>query len=419
VTGRDVLARPTAGLLLRRLLETPGIEAAIRSLDGRALGRIIENVGLEDAGEIVAFATAGQLERVFDGDLWRSAAPGQDEAFDAERFALWVEVLLEHGDDFAAGRVAAMSEDLVALALHRLLLVLDADSIAVGLPNLENGRLIDKALESAPTFELDELLLVGLDHRRFDVVTTLLVALDKEHRDLLRRLLERLRDLDDLRIEEDGGLYEVLSAGESLAEDVAGEREDRRAREGYVAPSLARSFLARARLEGLDDEPDPVARIYFREFEPRAGGPAATGGRAALAALPEGIPGDTGPGRAGRLTAALAVLLESDPEAHDRVLAELSFLANALVAGHGVRGRALRPAEAASAALEICELGLGRKPWDPARVGAVALFRRGWRLLHDPPRRARKNAGDAAPPLRERLDIRGAKAGRDPEKAGR
>jgi hypothetical protein len=401
------------------MLEVPGIESAIRSLDGRELARIVESVGLEDAGEIVAFATAGQLERVFDEDLWRSAAPGGDEAFDAGRFALWLEVLLEHGDDFAAGRVAAMSEDLVALALHRLVLVLDVDFLAVGLAHLEDGRLIDKALESSQSFELDEFLLVALDHRRFDAVAAVLVALDKEHRDLLRRLLERLRGLDDARIEDEGGLYEVLTAGESLAEDVAGEREDRRAREGYVAPSLARSFLARARLEGLDDEPDPAARIYFREFEPRTGGPGAVGGSAALAALPEGIPGDTGPGRAGRLAAALALLLESDPQAHDRLLASLSFLANALVSGHGVRGRAMRPAEAASAALGVCELGLGDDPWDPARLDAVALFRRGWRLLHDPPKRLRQGDAEAVSRLRERLDIPGANARRGREKAGR
>jgi hypothetical protein len=409
MTGRGGLSRPTAGRLLRRLLETPGIEAAIRTMDGRDLGRIIESVGLEDAGEIVAFATAEQLERVFDEDLWRVEAPGRDEILDAERFGLWLEVLLEHGEDFAAGRVAALSEELVALALHGLVLVLDLDVLAAELPQREDGRRIDKVLESSLSFELDEFLLVALDHRRFDAVTTLLVALDKEHGDLLRRLLTRLRDLDDLRVEEEG-LYEVLSAGESLAEDVAGEREDRRAREGFVAPSLARSFLARARMEGLDDEPDPVARIYFREFEPRAGGPA-NGGGPALPALPECLPGGAGPETTGRIATTLAGLRETDPDAGDRLLAELSFLANALLSGHGVRGRALRPAEAASAALEVCELGLDREAWDPVREGAVALFRRGWRLLHDPPKRPGQGVTAAASRLRERLGIPGRPSG--------
>jgi hypothetical protein len=405
VEKRDGLARPTAGRLLERILEIPGLESAVRSLDGRALGRIIERVGLEDAGEIVAFATPEQLERVFDEDLWEGGAPGGDETFDAERFALWLEILLEHGEDFAARRVADFSEDLVALALHRLVLVLDNDALAIELPHLPDGRLIDKALESAQSFEFDEFLVVARDHRRFDTVVTLLVTLDKDHRDLLRRLLERLHDLDDARIEDEGGLYEVLTAGETLAIDVAGEREDRRAREGYVAPSLARSFLARARLEGLDGEPDPVARIYFREFDPRSGGSATDGGAAVLPALPEGIPGGAGPERSGRIAAALAALRESDPRAGDRLLAELSFLANALAAGHGVRGRALRPAEAACAALEVCELGLGREDWDPSKEGAVALFRAGWRLLHDPPKRLRKGVAEAVARLRERLDI--------------
>ena len=43
--------------------------------------------------------TLEQLREVFDEDLWRSARPGQDEAFDAARFVVWLEVLLEAGEE--------------------------------------------------------------------------------------------------------------------------------------------------------------------------------------------------------------------------------------------------------------------------------------------------------------------------------
>ena len=48
------------------------------------LGRVIDHVGLEDAGELVALATTDQLRRIFDDDLWHAPAPGKDETFDGE-----------------------------------------------------------------------------------------------------------------------------------------------------------------------------------------------------------------------------------------------------------------------------------------------------------------------------------------------
>jgi hypothetical protein len=48
-------------------------------------------------------------------------------------------------------------------------------------------------------------------------------------------------------IADNGGLYEVLSAEQMLEEDLAAERETRRAQHGYVAPSAAAAFLRLAR----------------------------------------------------------------------------------------------------------------------------------------------------------------------------
>src|SRR5690242_8891499 len=83
--------------LLQRILETPEQVAALQHLEAPALARLIHHVGLEDAGELVALATTQQLTRIFDEDLWRRGRPGQEERFDAERFALWLEVMLEMG----------------------------------------------------------------------------------------------------------------------------------------------------------------------------------------------------------------------------------------------------------------------------------------------------------------------------------
>src|SRR5881275_1586536 len=96
LTRRDV---PPSTKLLMRILERPGLAAAVRELPGAVLGKLIDRIGLEDAGDLVALASTAQLERVFDDDLWRPDRVGGDETFRPERFALWLRVMLEAGED--------------------------------------------------------------------------------------------------------------------------------------------------------------------------------------------------------------------------------------------------------------------------------------------------------------------------------
>ena len=114
--------RPTPQKLLARVLETPELGAQIRSLPSPVLGKLIDHVGLEDAAELVALATTEQLSQIFDADLWRSERPGEDERFDAQRFLLWLEIMLEAGERFVADRLAELPQELVTLAFHRHLL---------------------------------------------------------------------------------------------------------------------------------------------------------------------------------------------------------------------------------------------------------------------------------------------------------
>ncbi len=110
-----------------RILERPGLVAAVRELPGAVLGKLIDRIGLEDAGELVALASTAQLERVFDDDLWRADRAGGDETFRPERFALWLQVMLEAGEGALVQRLCELPQELVALAVHRLVLVLDND----------------------------------------------------------------------------------------------------------------------------------------------------------------------------------------------------------------------------------------------------------------------------------------------------
>ena len=391
--------------LLARLLEQPGIVHQVRSLEPRALARLVDHVGLEDAGELVALATPEQLGRVFDEDVWHSARPGEDESFDPDRFALWLEVLLDAGEEVVAEKLAGLPEELVLLGLGRHVLVVDLDELAVELSDAgAYADRIEKALDASLCVEFDQYRVIARRHDGWDAIAGVLHALDARDANLLRALLERLCRASSDFVEENGGLYDVLTAAEMLEADAAAEREDRRAREGFVAPSAAASFLQLARSTSIEtalatNAADPVTHAYFRDLEPRTEQPHLPARptrasdllrllddlgepQAAHPALPAAAASEELPFRS-----ALVLLRTRDPDAYDRRMQELAYLANVLVAGCSFEGRRFRPLEAAEAAVATCNLGLEHlAPEDAAallgRDRADRLFRIGMHLLH-------------------------------------
>ena len=211
----------------------------------------------------------------------------------------------------------------------------------------------------------------------------MLLALDREHHDVLRKILERCCAASAEHIDDNGGLYAVLSSDEMLESDARAERDDRRGGRGYVAPSDAKSFLALAR-QGLGDdaERDPVTRAYFRELE-REGEPSAPKRkrkRNPVAKAPEpkapevaeliGLLEDAGAtGQAALVSApgdsllarALTELSATHPAIHAERLDELSFLANVLVAGEAQGERRYRPIEALELVVAVVGEALERE----------------------------------------------------------
>ena len=187
-----------------------------------------------------------------------------------------------------------------------------------------------------------------------------------------------------------------------LESDAAAERQDRRARKGYVPPADARAFLALAGQTPLSKivaatARDPITAAYFRELEAPLGRPTsaasthARGGKerdsgspaqserssvAQLvellreAGLTEGQPGRAllagkpgsgdaaPPRRVTLLQQALAELLHEDVAAHGRRVEELTYLANVVVAGCDHRGGRFPLDGAVDATLAVCTLGL-------------------------------------------------------------
>lgn len=361
--------------LLNGLIALPDLAGTIRALPAPAFAALVRKVGVEDAGELLALATTEQLVHAFDEDLFTSERAGEREAMDVGRFVVWLEVLLEAGDERAADRFAALDEDFVAHALGSVLLVLDEDALRDRLDggDEDETRPIDKSLESALTEDIDGYILVAKRHDGWDAVLTLVLALDRDHRALLARLLDRLAGAGDRYLEDLEALSSVLSEGESLAEDVEAAREERRSKQGFVEARSARAFLALAREPSVGParsvERDPLTRAYFREVE--RGSPIAVdepSAPATLHALPPailreldhlGAGGDGlvlgGPGAgattAGAFTEALRALGREEPGLFRERMEEFAYLTNVLIAGHD-RGEArLRLREAADAVL--------------------------------------------------------------------
>ena len=401
------LHRPPARAVLERLLDEPAVAAQIAALEPAALGALIRAIGLEDAGELVALATTEQLLEVFDEDLWRRDRPGDADGFDAARFAIWLEVLMEAGDAVVARQLAALPEELVTLALHAHLLVLDVDALAedqLGCDDRDELARTDKALASSLGEELDGYHLIARRHDGWDTVLAAVVALDRDHRALLVRILDRLVALDRADLDARGGLHAVLTDDEMLVNDAAAERDDRRAAIGHVAPRDAASFLALARDEAADATVhDPITRAYFRQLvrtpQPPPRPDSALRAWLATADLDDDDPIDRRralPSTSGEPTvlAALRALADDDAAPLGERRAELAYLANVLVAGAtigvGRARRPVRPVEAARAAVAIVDRGIaivaaphGATP--PAIVaghGLDALFRIGWARLH-------------------------------------
>ncbi len=244
---------------LHALLGLPDLAQTIKSLPVEAFSALVRSIGLEDAGEIVALATTDQLVQAFDEDLFVSEKSGERERFDVKRFALWLEVLLEAGEELTADRISELDESFVAHALSGLILVLEEDALRERLDESgeRQGRLVDKAIENALLEEIDGYLLVAKQQQGWDSVLALVLALDRNHRPLLVRLLDRLVRIGSHLLDDLDELSTVLSEGESLAEDVEAAREERRSRQGYVEPRAARAFLLLAR------RPMDISALFF------------------------------------------------------------------------------------------------------------------------------------------------------------
>lgn len=395
--------------LLDRVLESPQLITAIRKLEGPILGKLIHSVGLEDAAELVALASTAQLESIFDEDLWHLDGRKWEERFDPRRFALWLHAFAEAGEEALVKRLVELPLDFVILAVHRLILVIDTDRLAIAMlsQRSEDLDMFEKALGSSLFEEWEEFRLIARDDSVWEDLMTALFALDRDHHGLLRQILECCAEISLEWIEENGGLYEVLSSDEMLECDQRAERDDRRAEKGYVSPADACAFLALAKQDHTDPtKRDAISKAYFRALSrPWANSKAkqaldtrtpetrdlmqlleqaavilptaSHSGHRLQADLPQIAKEKraSDPITPRILDSALASLRQTDLEAYDTRVEELGYLTNVLMAIPGPDGQRPRLIEAVEKALTVANHGLERVLHNTSENNVVQLLR--------------------------------------------
>lgn len=444
--GEKPMRRDTADGrgLLDRILNTPSLEQVVPRLRPDLLHGIIQKCGLEDCAELVALATPEQLARVFDLDLWHAAKAGEDEQFDADRFGVWIEVLLESGAAVAAQKLVEMAADLVVAGLAQHMLVYDRGAItpyetldgelmtfyADGISKFDNGL----------RFDLGGYLLLAKRADSWEAIIEVLTSLGEGHPDYFNQVMRRCVTLSNTGFEVDG-LDDLLHKGNQALFDLEVDREGRREKQGYVTPAQARAFLQMSRELRLESDAKPTAnplvRAYFQaiqetttsnahsassrsdvsglvaiESEVKPAQPAVREDSAeAVAAIFE-VLRDAGivahPPRAllgaaegqaqrlGLIQSRLEFAFHQNPEAYQARNEELAYLANTLMAGCSIQARSFTAQEASEAAIAVCNLGLENWPlhWLPANATAlpisflvdhdlVSVFQVGWKVLHN------------------------------------
>jgi hypothetical protein len=414
----DSKARPTESTsALARLLDTPHLAHVVSRLTPEALHQVIQHNGLDACGALVAAATPQQVRAVLDLDLWRAARAGGTEQFAAARFGAWLEALMGEGEAVAARVLAEMDESIAVAGLSRYVRVFDPGVFAPTFSTDDDVEWHGPQPTDDSECEIGGYLIRARTTAAWDAIVGLLVALNEEQPRAFHALMQGCRELSNSAPEE-GGLDDLLLAPDQAMHDVALEREDRRTDQGYLSAGDARAFLQMARqpARGGAAAKNPIAAAYFRDLavaqpvgdtreegSPDPSDPSAPSDlSAALDAVAEvmaeaGIVPEQRPrallgpaaSEAARIT-PLEPLMEcvfaSNPAAYHERNQELTFLANALMAGCSVFERPFTIQEAWDAAVGVCNLGLDRDSLPDGFLvehDLLAEFEAGWRQLHE------------------------------------
>ncbi len=431
--SRKIISKLPRRQLLTAIIEKPDFVQLIQAVSPPILSKLINHIGLEDAGEIVELATTEQLRHIFDEDLWKTGQSCSEETLDADRLALWLTVMLEISPEFAVTKVMEMDQDLVTLGLAAHIRVLSFNTVAMYLSDQEDSReadIINKAMANGQSLALGEFLVLPTGRKFWHAITILLAELDYNHHHFLDTIFSRIISIAPECIEDNGELYPVLSAAETLAVDVSAERDERREQQGFVPRESALQFLQLAVITPLQEikdstTQDPITRMHFRTFkaEPDTSPYPAHSDDTSSSTLLElekklqhfekwlqaegALPyperhqlSSQKPSRKKEslFVRAIHTLFIENRKTYDFCRVELQYLANVLIAANDDAKPKSRPIGAVQTVITVCSEGLEallsqENLDDDCRIkqaeklivslGAIRLFRIGWHHRHN------------------------------------
>jgi hypothetical protein len=226
---------PLSGLrTVRELKDHPALPDLIPALPPRALTRLYDTVGLNDAGSLMALTPIPLLAQALGEAVW--VGLGNQTRFDPDVFIDWLEVWVGEGEGFAAERLLALDEDMLALCFSEVVRVEDSSVTGFCREADDAGELLSPGADTAL---FGRFLVAARLEDEWNVVHGGLLALWSHHPDRLLALLERLTLSDAQPCD---------ASGSRLQQDAAGAREAHQERSGFVPPGAARAFLANAEM---------------------------------------------------------------------------------------------------------------------------------------------------------------------------
>ena len=115
----------------RQLIETMSSSVVapdfVRKIDPHTLKSLVDDVGLEDAGALIAHVSNRQLVHLLDETLWTGARPGDPDKLSVAELLRWLDLWNGLGSGFVADKLYELGDDFCALAFSRLLVIVDYD----------------------------------------------------------------------------------------------------------------------------------------------------------------------------------------------------------------------------------------------------------------------------------------------------
>jgi hypothetical protein len=424
--------------LLRNLIEDPALPTVLEHMQPKTLARLIDRVGLNDAAELMALAPPRNLLRALDEAVWKSPRLGASEVFDPTAFISWLQVWIEVGEVFVVERLAAISDEYLAMCLSSVLLVDstlsnvvagDTSEFAVNIHAPEKVGYTDFSKTDYYAIHGHFVLRPAFE----DDWETIRTALDAMWRHAPDHLLHILGTLGSAESMLDSERRRI-----SLNLDVAFERETYRERRGYVSPTGARAFLTSASTTNIQDlmmmpeydnetrrflsgigidttDQSPIEKFASDRADDQVAG-ARSEGNELVSVSPsqdqikalrllleneqifeplhvESLPSNNQQEKQPVLSDLVNRLEHENQEAFQQRARELAYLATVLMAGCSLEGQPFAAGHARDAALATCNLGsefiqsrqLALKL--DIEPGLIRLFAIGWQLLSTLPNR--------------------------------